>query len=152
MRNLIVAGGVILTLAGCQAGKEAKESRWKNEILATDSAFSRSSSEQGTKKAFIEYMDNDGILLRPSHLPLIGAQAIEYLTESSDTGYTLTWQPSAAQVSASGDLGYSYGIYHLQLQDTLIRGTYVSIWKKQADGKWKFILDSGNEGIKPKDE
>jgi ketosteroid isomerase-like protein len=31
--------------------------------------------------------------------------------------------------------------------DTFFAGTYVSIWKKQPDGKWKFILDSGNEGI-----
>ena len=27
------------------------------------------------------------------------------------------------------------------------RGTYVTIWKKDADGTWKWVLDSGNEGL-----
>ena len=88
-------------------------------------------------------MDDDGILLRPAHPPMIGANAIEYLTEINDSSYTLTWEPTAAQVSASGDLGYSYGIYNLELQDTTLQGTYLSIWKKQKDGKWKFVLDTG---------
>ena len=99
------------------------------------------------RKAFIEYMDDDGVLLRPDHPPIVGANAIEYLTEQNDSSYTLTWEPSSAIVAASGDLGYSYGIYNLQLQDTILKGTYVSIWKKQKDGKWKFVLDSSNEGI-----
>jgi ketosteroid isomerase-like protein len=81
-------------------------------------------------------------------LPIVGADAIEYLTEINDASFTLTWAPSDARVSSCGDLGYSYGIYNLQLQDTLLQGTYVNIWKKDKNGKWKFILDSGNEGIK----
>jgi len=46
-------------------------------------------------------------------------------------------------------MGYTYGIYALALNqnDSLSFGTYVSIWKKQKDGTWKFVLDSGNEGL-----
>jgi ketosteroid isomerase-like protein len=33
------------------------------------------------------------------------------------------------------------------VKDTIIYGTYISIWKKQSDGNWKFVLDSGNEGV-----
>lgn len=139
-------------LTGCFNAKTKNESKWKAQIINTDEAFSTMSKQQGMKKAFIEYMDDNGILLRANHPPIIGANAIEYLTETNDSSYTLTWQPSSAQVSASGDLGYSYGIYNLQLQDTTLQGTYVSIWKKQKDGKWKFILDTGNPGIKPKEE
>jgi ketosteroid isomerase-like protein len=29
-------------------------------------------------------------------------------------------------------------------------GTYVSIWKKDQFGNWKFVLDTGNEGLEPK--
>jgi ketosteroid isomerase-like protein len=32
-------------------------------------------------------------------------------------------------------------------KDTTIFGTYTSIWKKQSDGTWKFVLDTGNEGV-----
>ena len=79
--------------------------------------------------------------------PIIGANAIDFLSQVNDSSYTLTWSPAGAGIATSEDLGYSYGIYKLELKDTVLRGTYVSIWKKQKDGTWKFILDSGNEGI-----
>jgi len=44
-------------------------------------------------------------------------------------------------------LGFTYGVYTLSIKDSVYKGTYVSIWKKQNDGSWKFVLDSGNEGI-----
>ena len=138
---------ITLVLAGCTSEGD-KEATWRNEILQTDKEFSKLSGREGMKKAFIEFIDDDGILLRPDHPPIVGANAIEYLTEINDSSFTLTWQPTSAAVSSSGDLGYSYGIYTLQLQDTSLQGTYVSIWKKQKDKKWKFVLDTGNEGIK----
>ena len=144
--RLLIIVIITASFTGCPTSQMNKEAAWENEILRTDKEFSKASSKLGMKKAFIEYMDDDGILLRPNHPPIIGANAIEYLTEQNDSSYTLTWEPSSAQVSVSGDLGYSYGIYNLQLQNTTLHGTYVSIWK-QKDGKWKFILDTGNEGI-----
>lgn len=144
--RLLIIVIITASFTGCPTSQMNKEAAWENEILKTDKEFSKASSKLGMKKAFIEYMDDDGILLRPNHPPIIGANAIEYLTEINDSSYTLTWEPSSAQVSVSGDLGYSYGIYKLELQDTTLHGTYVSIWK-QKDGKWKFILDTGNEGI-----
>ena len=147
--RLLIIVIITASFTGCPTSQMNKEAAWENEILKTDKEFSKASSKLGMKKAFIEYMDDDGILLRPNHPPIIGANAIEYLTEINDSSYTLTWEPSSAQVSVSGDLGYSYGIYKLELQDTTLHGTYVSIWK-QKDGKWKFILDTGNEGIDKK--
>ncbi|HSQ43476.1 MAG TPA: hypothetical protein VLM16_00675 [Ginsengibacter sp.] len=117
------------------------------EIIQADVAFSDLSKKEGMKKAFIEYIDNDGILLRPGRPPIIGANAIDFLSQVNDSSYTLTWSPAGAGIAASDDLGYSYGIYKLELKDTVLRGTYVSVWRKQKDGKWKFVLDSGNEGI-----
>jgi ketosteroid isomerase-like protein len=52
-------------------------------------------------------------------------------------------------VANSGELGFTYGIYAMRPKDkdTVIYGTYTSIWRKQKDGKWKLALDSGNQGI-----
>jgi ketosteroid isomerase-like protein len=138
---------LIQVFTGCDVQKTPDARAAKQEMIETDRAFSEFSKKHGMKKAFIEYIDDDGVLLRPNHLPIIGAYAIDFLTQVNDSSYTLTWRPSAGAVSASADLGYTYGIYDLQLPDTNISGTYVSIWKKQADGKWKFVLDSGNEGV-----
>ena len=118
-----------------------------DEVLNADLAFSDMSRHVGMKKAFIEYISDEGVLLRPGHLPLRGADAIDFLSQLSDSDYTLTWKPSRGEISKSGDLGYTYGVYELSTADTVYKGTYVSIWKKQSDGSWKFVLDSGNEGI-----
>jgi len=117
-------------------------------MIDTEIAFSNFSKKYGMKKAFIEYIDEDGVLLRPNHLPIVGADAIDFLTQVNDSTYSLTWKPLTGSIASSGDLGYTYGIYTVQLKDTTLKGTYVSIWKKNPEGKWKFVLDAGNEGIK----
>lgn len=100
------------------------------------------------KNAFLEYIDSNGVLLRPGILPIAGADAVDYLIAQNDTGYIMTWQPKDAAVAISGEMGYTFGTYELRpkTKDTVLSGTYVSIWKKQSDGKWKFVLESGNEG------
>lgn len=121
----------------------------RQSMLDADRAFSQLSEEKGMKNAFIEYIDSNGVLLRPNELPVVGADAIDYLIQLNDSNYVLSWQPKTGFVAQSGELGYTYGIYTLtpSQKDTILYGTYVSIWKKQADGRWKFVLDSGNEGI-----
>ncbi len=121
----------------------------KIAVLKTDKSFSDMSEAKGMKAAFIEYIDSNGVLLKPGYLPIVGADAIDYLLRQEDDAYTLNWQPQNAFVAASADLAYSYGVYalHPTQADTVIYGTYVSIWKKQSDGRWKFVLDTGNNGI-----
>ncbi|MBC7534154.1 MAG: nuclear transport factor 2 family protein [Ferruginibacter sp.] len=131
-----------------QKGTETKQSA-KAALILADKAFSAMSASKGMKNAFVEFIDSNGVLLRPNRLPITGANAIDFLIEQNDTAYTLTWEPHFAAAAASGDLGYTYGVYELHLlsKDTSIYGSYVSIWKKQQDGKWKFVLDTGNEGV-----
>lgn len=119
------------------------------ELIEVDRAFSTMIQEQGMKTAFIEYLDSNGTILRPNQMPIIGANAIDYLIQQDDAEYTLGWDPRHAEISESGEMGYTYGIYilHPKQQDTILYGTYCSVWKKQNDGKWKLLLHSENEGI-----
>ena len=121
----------------------------KIELMDADRAFSRLSETKGMKEAFLEYIDSNGVLLRPNEAPIIGADAVDYLIQQNDSTYTLKWEPKDGAVAHSGELGYTYGIYALMptSKDTIIYGTYVSIWKKEKSGRWKYVLDSGNEGI-----
>ena len=121
----------------------------KMSLLNTDKAFSEMSVKKGMKAAFIEFIDSNGVLLRQNHMPIIGANAIDFLIAQNDTAFVMNWQPQQAVVAKAADMGYTYGVYalHPNSMDTVIYGTYVSIWKKQEDGSWKFVLDSGNEGI-----
>ena len=118
------------------------------KLLDADKAFSKMSEESGMRNAFIEFIDSNGVLLRPGYMPIQGANAIDYLIQQNDTGFTFKWQPHNAVVSEMGDMGYTFGVYAIEPRnDSITYGTYVTIWKRQKDGSWKFILDSGNEGI-----
>ena len=142
----------LLLFASCRFFDKKDKHSAEDEMLKmmdADRAFSRMSEEKGMKNAFLEYIDSNGVLLRPNQLPLVGADAIDFLILQNDSGYVLQWEPKGGTVAISGELGYTYGVYALRpsTKDTMMYGNYVSIWKKQADGSWKYVLDSGNEGI-----
>jgi ketosteroid isomerase-like protein len=136
-----------------EASPEAKASQ-SLELMEYERSFSSMSKDKGMKTAFIEYIDSNGVLLRPHHMPLKGAAAIDFLIQQNDGDYTLTWDPQHAVVAESGDLGFTYGVFviHPINQDTSFLGTYTHIWEKQLDGKWKLLLNSVNEGIDNNDE
>ena len=141
---LIFASCILPNEKGSQAGAIAKM-----EMLQADREFSKMCKEKGMKTAFIEYLDSNGVLLRPNRLPILGADAIDFLIQQNDADYTMTWEPKNGAIARSGELGYTYGVYAIRPinRDTVIYGTYVSIWKKEKNGTWKYVLDSGNEGI-----
>ncbi len=152
MKNFLFFIMAVLLLASCinlEKKKPLTGSMDKLELMDVDRAFSKMSEEKGMKAAFLEYIDSNGVLLRKDNLPIAGADAVDYLIQQNDTAYTLKWEPRNGAVAKSGELGYTYGIYALRpsQKDTIIYGTYVSIWKKEINGKWKYVLDSGNEGI-----
>ena len=124
-------------------------------IKQTDIDFSNLSKEKGMKEAFLAYLDANGVLLRPNSMPIVGYDKVKKFLEEANTDFTLTWQPLFADVGSSLDIGYTYGTYELTFKDETgimqtRNGTYVSIWKKQEDGKWKYVLDTGNSGLEPK--
>jgi ketosteroid isomerase-like protein len=64
-------------------------------------------------------------------------------------GPTLTWKPAKAKVLAGGDVGYSIGFSEQRSKgpDGTIRvshGNYLTVWRKQADGSWKAVFDTGS--------
>lgn len=153
MTRILLFAALVFSLGACDLFDKKKpvynEIDEKIRLMDADKAFSKLSVEKGMKQAFLEYIDSNGVLLRDDHYPLLGADAIDYLIQQNDSAFTMGWEPRGGAVAHSGELGYTYGIYALKpsTQDTTIYGTYVSIWKKQKDGNWKFILDSGNEGL-----
>ena len=62
-------------------------------------------------------------------------------------GFSLTWIAEKAEVSNSGDLGYSTGTYTATFGETTDKGKYVTIWRKQSDGSWKVVEDVFNSDL-----
>jgi len=137
-------------VTACGRKKEIKDTtEQRAEMIAAEISFSEMSKTKGTKAAMMQFIDSNGVLLRPNSFPLVGADAIDFISQSNDSTYTMIWQPKGGNIAASGELGYTFGVYSVfpKNKDSAMHGTYVNVWKKQPDGSWKLLLDSGNEGI-----
>ncbi len=146
---------VLLLLGACdfRSKMDFKKERERiaayNSMLQTDVAFSQRSEELGLRRAFLDYIDNDAVLLRPGSLPWVGADAVDKLSSLNDSLVVLRWEPQGGDIAATGDMGFTFGSYSMEIEDSLYTGSYVTIWKRQQDGTWRFALDSRNEGKLP---
>ena len=122
------------------------------ELTDTDTYYSALSYKKGMNSAFLAMFDSYGVMLSTNKMPVEGYKAIEKLLKNrNDSTFILSWKPTFTNVAVSGDLGYTYGIY--QIRDKISvkiieEGTYTTIWKKNKEGNWKAILDTGNVGLK----
>lgn len=63
----------------------------------------------------------------------------------TDKNEVLTWKPQDGLISKSKDFGYTWGFYTVSLTNgKKIKGKYLNIWSKQANGVWKVMVDMGN--------
>jgi ketosteroid isomerase-like protein len=119
-------------------------------LLQTDRNFSAMSQQKGMHEAFLYFMANDGVILRNNSFPDKGKDKLkEHFAGKNDSSFILTWEPLFEKISECGDIGYTYGIHTNTEKSTgkITRGTYVTIWQKQTDGSWKFVLDTGTTGL-----
>lgn len=121
-----------------------------NSLVATEFAFAASVSELGTRDAFLKFIADDGILFRPN--PVNGK---EFLNNSQKRPGLLSWYPSFAEISKSGDMGFTTGPaeYRKDKDSAAIWfGNFCTVWQKQANGDWKFVIDFGINHSKPENK
>jgi ketosteroid isomerase-like protein len=119
-------------------------------LLQTDRDFSLMSVNEGMFKAFLFYIAEDGVILRDNSFPAKGkADLSARFSGKTDTTFILSWEPVFEKISESGELGYTYGLHTNtnKINGEKTRGTYITIWQKQKDGGWKFVLDTGTQGL-----
>jgi ketosteroid isomerase-like protein len=80
-------------------------------------------------------------------MPIIGADAVQYISSINDSSFKISWEPQGGDVAEAGDMGYTFGLYQLKTETEEQRGTYITIWRKQKDGKWKYVMDAGTQGL-----
>ncbi len=131
----------VLTIS-CMTDKKDKQDQIKN----IEHEFSQMALEKGIKKAFLYYAADDAVLLRNNKL-IKGKQEIaNYYQNPIWESIKLEWKPDVIEVSEYGDLAYTYGKYVLTEIDStdnkeVSNGIFHTVWKKQADGSWKYVWD-----------
>jgi len=144
---LLVA--LALASAGCakkvdleasRASLKAVEAQWSN---AADNADS-----------FVSFFAPDGALLPPNEPAVSGAENLHaWATRMMGMpGFSVSWQTNVADVSKSGDLGYTSGTYKLSMQGPdgepiSDHGKYLTVWRKDKTGAWKAVFDTFNSDV-----
>ena len=148
MTRVLVAAVLLLLSNAAFAGP-------KEEMMAADRAFSEVSLKSGAHAAFLAFMADDVRLFDGDHPPILGKTAaaayyadVEKKNPDGEKMSTLEWTPVEADASPDGMLGFTRGtwIYTGTKKDgskQKVTGYYVTEWKRQADGKYKFVLDIG---------
>jgi ketosteroid isomerase-like protein len=124
-------------------------------IIKADSDFSALSEARWAGEAFTSYIAADGVLVGLIGTGLKGAEAIRAAFGEKPSGGSLVWKPVKGEMSASCDLGFTIGYSTTKETDAEGKprtsyGHYLTVWKKQTDGSWKFVLDGGNPSPQPK--
>lgn len=153
MRITLLSFLMICSLAGLGVAQSKDQTNALQAMVETERAFSRTSAEKGTRESFAQFIAADGILFRPG--PVLGKKWMEeHPLPASTTRQLLSWQPIFAAVSRAGDLGYTTGPWQFKndIKDAkpAAFGNFMTVWKKQADGSWKFALDLGISNPEPK--
>ena len=116
------------------------------QMIETEQAFSKTAEVKNARDAFTEFIAEDGLLFRPRAVN--GKKWMnEHPVPPSDKHPLLAWQPAFAEMAKAGDLGFTTGPWEFKedIKDAKPSGYghFVTLWKKQQDGSWKFIVDLG---------
>src|SRR6185437_14053403 len=141
MRLKFVVSVILLGLSVVAQGQSAV-----NDMVKTEQSFSAMAEDKSIREAFMAFIADDGLLFRPGAVN--GKQwMIEHPVPPSDKNPLLAWQPAFAGMSLSGDLGFTTGPWEFKADRSDPSpsgyGDFVTVWKKQADGSWKFVVDLG---------
>ncbi len=121
-------------------------------LLDADRGFADAVASAGSVEAYRKHTACDVRLYRQGREPRAGQDAA--LAALARTPGSLVWEPAAAHVSRSGDLGYTYGAstFTPEGDAPAERRNYLKIWKKGGDGRWRVVLDIADQLPEPRPE
>ena len=142
---LVAAGMAASLLAGWVIrGAEIDKAK---DLLAADKVFAQASGEKGLEAWLVVMAPN--VRVFPGDAIVEGFDKVKALYERDKFDpKPLQWVPVGAEVSASGDMGYTWGHFEGHSKDAngnpvVTKGRYMTIWRKQPNGDWKVVLDAG---------
>jgi len=142
------AAGALIKAVSDLAGNRDEEELFQSgvaEILAADRAFAQAAQANGVPAAFAAFASHDGRVFQPGRPVATGRQAIAEAYADWEEGASLQWTPSGADISARGDMGFSWGQWTLtQTGAETRRGNYMSVWRRDAEGAWRYLANIAN--------
>ena len=119
-----------------------------SSLIEAERSFAKTSLEKGIRETFLTFLADEAIVFRPH-----AVSGKKWYQDRPASSGVLSWEPAFADVAASGDFGYTTGPWEYKQARTdsqsVAFGHFVSVWKKQANGEWRVVIDVGIEHAHP---
>ncbi len=139
MKRAALALGLLVLAGTAQAEDKRGPSRNSyanpSAVIAAELAFAQAAQDKGQWTAFAEAAAPDAVMFTPQ---MVYAQA--WLKGRANPAQAVKWQPHEIWSSCDGSLMVSHGAW----QGGKANGYFTTLWQRQKDGKYKWILDSGD--------
>ena len=156
LATLTAATAIALTLIACSSQPADTHDADVKAIQTTETQWNKDYAAKDTTKILSHYAD-DAVLMAPGMPSSHGITAVSVAIKQmvADPALVLKFQSSKIEVAKSGDIGYTQGIYTMTMTDPVSKkvindhGSYVTTYRKQADGTWKAVADIATSEAAP---
>jgi ketosteroid isomerase-like protein len=143
----------VLATAGCAQAPAVDMAAERAALAAADARYGQILTSLDMD-AWMSMYAPEAMLYPPNEATVTGPDNIRKFADDvkATPGFSITIAPGQVEVAAGGDLGYTMGTYDMSFtgpdgQPMTDRGRDFHVWKKQADGSWKIIVDIWNSDV-----
>lgn len=149
MLRIVSSIALALVLASCAGGQprtprqmldyalaNSPNNASPGKIVAAELAFARMAREKGQWTAFREFATEDAVMFVPEPV-----NARDWLAKQKDPAQAVQWQPHQVWMSCDGSMAVTKGAW--QRPDGSF-GYFTTVWERQQDGEYKWVLDQGD--------
>lgn len=141
---------ITLTLLSCGQTQVDLEAE-KAAILRTDSTWAALATQSKDAEKIVAYWSDDAVVIAPGEEPVKGKDALRKMVNDMNniSGFSISWRSSDVHFSPDAKMAYMYGENLFSMNDSagnkiVIPGRGYTIWRKEADGNWKCVVDIWN--------
>nr|WP_166178267.1 hypothetical protein [Altererythrobacter segetis] len=136
---------LIAALAACAGPIEARRDRLgptanPSAVVAAELAFARAAQEKGQWAAFRQFAADGAVMFTPQP-----TQAKTWLKGRAEPSVAVKWQPYEVWMSCDGSLAVTKGAW----QRPNGVGYFTTVWQRQKNGDYKWVLDQGDALAQP---
>lgn len=143
---------ILILVASTVMAQEPDSTSALFKMREAERNFARESIMLGRNAAFVKNFAEVSVIFTDKWL----TNGKQFWKNRKNAPVVLKWEPEYMDIAESGDFGISTGPWESQeyRPNTPVQSTgyFLTVWKKEATGTWKVILDAGSEtpaAVKP---